>query len=154
MVDERALREIHLPAFEAAVTEGKARAVMSAYNLVNGQHCSENKHLLTDILKGDWAFKGIVMSDWVSVYSAAAAANNGLDLEMPHPIWFNEKLLEAVQSGQVSEQTIDEKSAACSACGSRAACLRILPRSPTRAWFAAPPIVSSRWRWLKRAWCS
>ena len=109
LVDERALREIHLPAFEAAVTEGKVRAVMSAYNLVNGQHCSENKHLLTDILKGDWGFQGIVMSDWVSVHSAAAAATNGLDLEMPKPIWFGAKLLEAIQSGQVSEQTIDDK---------------------------------------------
>jgi beta-glucosidase len=109
VVDERALREIHLPAFEAAVTEGKVRAVMSAYNIVNGQHCSENKHLLSDILKGDWGFNGIVMSDWVSVHSAIAAANNGLDLEMPHPVWFGEKLLEAIQSGQVSEQTIDDK---------------------------------------------
>jgi beta-glucosidase len=109
VVDERTLREIHLPAFEAAVTEGKVRAVMSAYNLVNGQHCSENKHLLTDILKGDWGFQGIVMSDWVSVYSAVAAANNGLDLEMPRPVWFGERLLAAVQSGQVSEQTIDDK---------------------------------------------
>jgi beta-glucosidase len=109
VVDERTLREIHLPAFEAAVTEGKVRAVMSAYNIVNGQHCSENKHLLTDILKGDWGFQGIVMSDWVSVYSAVAAANNGLDLEMPHPIWFSDRLLAAVQSGQVSAQTIDDK---------------------------------------------
>ena len=109
VVDERTLREIHLPAFEAAVTEGKVRAVMSAYNVVNGQHCSENKHLLTDILKGDWGFQGIVMSDWVSVHSAVAAANNGLDLEMPKPVWFGAKLLEAVQSGQVSEQTIDDK---------------------------------------------
>ena len=109
VVDGRALREIHLPAFEAAVTEGKVHAVMSAYNIVNGQHCSENRHLLTDILKGDWGFQGIVMSDWVSVHSAVAAANNGLDLEMPHPIWFGDKLLEAVQSGQVTEQTIDDK---------------------------------------------
>jgi len=109
VVDERTLREIHLPAFEAAVTEGKVRAVMSAYNLVNGRHCSENKHLLADILKGDWGFQGIVMSDWVSVHSAAAAATNGLDLEMPKPIWFGAKLLEAVQSGQVSEQNIDDK---------------------------------------------
>src|SRR5208283_2278748 len=109
VVDGRALREIHLPAFEAAVTEGKVRAVMSAYNIVNGQHCSENKHLITDILKGDWGFQGIVMSDWVSVYSAVAAANNGLDLEMPHPIWFGDRLLAAVRSGQVSEQTIDDK---------------------------------------------
>lgn len=109
VVDERALREIHLPAFEAAVREGGVRAVMSGYNVVNGQHCSENKHLLTDILKRDWGFQGIVMSDWVSVHSAIAAANNGLDLEMPHPVWFGEKLLAAVKNGKVSEATIDDK---------------------------------------------
>jgi len=109
VVDERALREIHLPAFEAAVKEGGALAVMSGYNIVNGQHCSENRHLLTDILKGEWGFTGIVMSDWVSVHSAVAAANNGLDIEMPHPVWFGDRLLAAVKDGKVSEATIDEK---------------------------------------------
>jgi len=82
---------------------------MSAYNLVNGQHCSENHHLLTEVLKGDWEFKGIVMSDWVSVYSAEQAANNGLDLEMPQPVWFNDRLLAAIKEGKVSTATIDEK---------------------------------------------
>lgn len=108
-VDERTLREIHLPAFEAAVKDGRTLAVMSAYNQVNGQHCSENRHLLLDILKGDWGFQGIVMSDWVSVYSTENAANNGLDLEMPQPVWFGAKLLEAVRSHRVAERTVDEK---------------------------------------------
>ena len=108
-VDERTLREIHLPAFEAAVKEGQVLAVMSAYNIVNGAHCSENRHLLTDILKNDWGFPGIVMSDWVSVYSAVGAANAGLDLEMPHPVWFKDRLLAAVQDGRVSEAVIDDK---------------------------------------------
>jgi beta-glucosidase len=108
-VDERTLREIHLPAFEAAVTEGHVLALMSAYNLVNGQHCSENRHLLVDVLKNDWGFKGIVMSDWVSVYSTVDAANNGLDLEMPNPVFLGKKLLEAVKAGTVSPSVIDDK---------------------------------------------
>jgi beta-glucosidase len=109
VVDERTLREIHLLPFEYAVKEGQAMAVMSAYNIVNGQHCSENRHLLTDILKNDWHFKGIVISDWVSVYSADNAANNGLDIEMPHPVWFKDKLVAAVKDGRVSQEVIDEK---------------------------------------------
>ena len=109
IVDERALREIHLVPFEAAVREAGVWAVMSSYNLINGRHASENRILLTDILKGDWKFPGLVMSDWVSVYSTVDAANAGLDLEMPHPVWFGEKLLAAVRAGQVSTQTIDDK---------------------------------------------
>lgn len=109
VVDERALREVHLLPFEAAVREAGVLAVMSSYNLVNGKHSSENPHLLTDILKNDWGFNGIVMSDWVSVYSDADAANAGLDLEMPSGIWFGERLLAAVQNGKVSEAVINDK---------------------------------------------
>jgi beta-glucosidase len=109
-VDERTLREIYLPAFEAAVTQGHAGAVMNSYNLLNGTHATENKHLNLDILKGDWKFDGILMSDWDATYSAVGAANNGLDLEMPSGQFMNPKnLLPAVQSGQVSEATIDDK---------------------------------------------
>lgn len=108
-VDERTLREIHLAPFEAAVKEGHARAIMSAYNKVNGVHCSENRQLLTDILKNDWGFTGVVMSDWVSVYSAVDAANNGLDIEMPEAVWMGDSLLAAVKAGKVSEAIINEK---------------------------------------------
>ena len=109
-MDERTLREIYLPAFEAAVTQGHAGAVMNSYNLLNGVHATENKHLNNDILKGDWKFDGILMSDWDATYSPVGAANNGLDLEMPSGKFMNPKnLLPAVQSGQVSEATIDEK---------------------------------------------
>ena len=108
-VDERTLREIHLPVFEAAVNEAGVKAVMTAYNLVNGAHCSENRHLVTDVLKNDWGFQGIVMSDWVSVYSADQAANNGLDVEMPHPVWFKDRLLAAIKDGRVSPAVIDDK---------------------------------------------
>ncbi len=109
-MDERTLREIYLPAFEAAVKEGHVGAVMNSYNLLNGVHATQNKHLNLDILKGDWKFNGILMSDWMATYSAVGAANGGLDLEMPFAEFMNPKnLLPAVQSGQVSEATIDDK---------------------------------------------
>ncbi|HEX4005934.1 MAG TPA: glycoside hydrolase family 3 C-terminal domain-containing protein [Acidobacteriaceae bacterium] len=109
-MDERTLREIYLPAFEAAVKEGHVGAVMNSYNLLNGVHATQNQHLNNDILKGDWKFDGILMSDWMATYSAVGAANGGLDLEMPFGEFMNPKnLLPAVQSGQVSEATIDEK---------------------------------------------
>jgi beta-glucosidase len=109
-MDERTLREIYLPAFEAAVEQGHVGAVMNSYNLLNGVHATENKHLNLDILKGDWQFNGILMSDWDATYSATGAANNGLDLEMPYGKFMNpQNLLPAVKNGQVSEATIDEK---------------------------------------------
>ena len=108
-VDERTLREIHLPAFEAAVKEAGVWSVMSSYNRINGPHASQSAPLLDGILKGDWGFRGIVMSDWESVYSDVGAANAGLDLEMPSALWFGETLLEAVRDGRVAESVIDEK---------------------------------------------
>ena len=109
-LDERTLREIYLPAFEAAVKEGHVGAVMDSYNLLNGTHATQNSHLNLDILKGDWKFDGILMSDWDATYSAVGAANNGLDLEMPSGKFMNpENLLPAIKSGQVTEATIDEK---------------------------------------------
>lgn len=109
-MDERTLREIYLPAFEAAVKEGQVGAVMNSYNLLDGVHATQNKHLNLDILKGDWKFNGILMSDWDATYSAVGAANNGLDLEMPSGKFMNPKnLTDAVKSGQVSQATIDDK---------------------------------------------
>jgi beta-glucosidase len=109
-MDERTLREIYLPAFEAAVKEGHVGAVMNSYNLLNGVHATQNHHLNLDILKDEWKFDGILMSDWDATYSAAGAANGGLDLEMPTGKFMNPKnLLPAVKSGQVSEATIDDK---------------------------------------------
>ena len=83
IVDERTLREIYLPAFEAAVKEGHVRAVMDSYNLTNGIHMTQNAPLNIDVLKKEWGFSGILMSDWTSTYDAVAAANGGLDIEMP-----------------------------------------------------------------------
>ncbi len=108
-IDERTMREIYLPAFEAAVTKGHVDAVMNSYNLVNGVHATQNDFLNLKVLKGEWGFQGVLMSDWDATYDGVAACNNGLDLEMPSPKFMNAKnLLPAVQSGQVKESTIDE----------------------------------------------
>ena len=109
IVDERALREIYLPAFEAAVKEGGSWSVMCSYNKINGYHASENDHLLNDILKKEWGFKGFVVSDWGATHSTVNAANYGLDLEMPKGDNFNAKLVTAVKDGQVKESVIDDK---------------------------------------------
>jgi beta-glucosidase len=109
-VDERTMREIYLPAFEAAVVKGHVDAVMNSYNLVNGVHATQNEFLNLKVLKGEWGFKGILMSDWDATYDGVAAANNGLDLEMPSPKFMNAKnLLPAVKDGTVKEATIDDK---------------------------------------------
>lgn len=109
-VDERTLREIDLPAFEAAVKDADVGAVMNSYNLLNGVHATQDHHLNIDILRKDWGFNGILMSDWDSTYDAVGAANNGLDLEMPSGKFMNPKnLLPAIKSGEVTEATIDEK---------------------------------------------
>lgn len=114
VVDERTLREIYLPAFKAAVQQGNAYAVMSAYNKLNGQHCSENGFLLNTVLKGEWGFKGVVMSDWGGTHSTIAAAKNGLDIEMgsqgPYDQWyFANPLLAAVKAGKVDKKIINDK---------------------------------------------
>jgi beta-glucosidase len=107
-VRERALREIYLSPFEAAVREAKPWTIMAAYNLVNGVPASENPYLLTEILRDEWGFDGVVVSDWFeSVKSTAASVNAGLDLEMPAPRFRGEKLLEAVERGEVAESTLD-----------------------------------------------
>lgn len=110
IVDERTLREIYLPSFEAAVTKGHVDAVMNSYNLLNGVHATQNDFLNLKVLKGEWGFQGILMSDWDSTYDSIGAANNGLDLEMPGARFMNAKgLLPAIQSGAVKESAIDDK---------------------------------------------
>ncbi len=108
-IDDRTMREIYLPAFEAAVTKAHVDAVMDSYNLVNGDHATQNNFLNVELLKGEWGFQGVLMSDWDATYDGVAAVNNGLDLEMPSPKFMNAKnLIPAVQNGQVNEATIDE----------------------------------------------
>jgi beta-glucosidase len=109
-VDERVLHEIYFPAFRAAVQEAGVWSVMSAYNKVNGAWCSENPHLLTDVLKNQWGFKGFVVSDWGGTHSTVESANAGLDIEMPTGEFFNrELLLPAISSGKVKQAVIDDK---------------------------------------------
>lgn len=109
-VDRRTMQEIYLPAFRKAVTQAEVGAVMDSYNLVNTVHSTESRYLNDELLRRQWGFDGIVMSDWTSVYSAAAVANGGLDLEMPRGKYMNpELLMPLVESGVVDERTIDTK---------------------------------------------
>lgn len=109
-MDERTLRELYLVPFEAAVRRGDAGCAMSGYNLVNGVHCTQQNHLVNDVLKRDWGFKGIFMSDWDATYDPLAAAVGGLDLEMPSPLHLNaEKLKPLVAGGSLKEEVIDDK---------------------------------------------
>ena len=102
-VGERPLRELYLRPFQAAIQQARPWAVMSSYNKLNGVWCSENKRLLLEILKGEWGFDGIVMSDWFGTYSPAAAYG-GLDLEMPGPDrWMGQHVLAALESGKLSQ---------------------------------------------------
>jgi beta-glucosidase len=109
-VDERTLREIYLPAFEAAVKAAHVGAIMDAYNLVNGVYMTENSLLNNDIVKKEWGFDGILMSDWGATHDGVAAANGGLDLEMPSAQFMNKQtLLPAIKRGDVTVSTIADK---------------------------------------------
>jgi beta-glucosidase len=108
-VDERALREIYLPPFEAAVKKAGVRAVMSSYNKLNGTYTSEHHWLLTDVLREEWGFDGIVMSDWFGSHATEETINAGLDLEMPGPARDRgDKLVQAVKDGKVKPETVRE----------------------------------------------
>ena len=110
IIDERTAREIYLPAFEAAVKRGHVGAIMDSYNLIDGQHATQNGYFNIEVARTEWGFKGVVMSDWVSTYDGVAAANGGLDIEMPFGKFMNaENLLPAVKEGKVTEATINEK---------------------------------------------
>jgi beta-glucosidase len=110
VIDERAMREIYLPAFEAAVKEARVGAIMDSYNLTNGQHMSQNKYLLSEVVKKEWGFDGLIMSDWSGTYDGVEAANAGQDLEMPSGLHMNQETLKpAIEQGKVSVATIDDK---------------------------------------------
>ena len=109
VVSERALREIYLPPFEAAVREANAYGVMAAYNKVGGDWCSENDRLLNKILRDEWGFRGIVISDWGGTHSTVKAALGGLDVEMPSDRYFGQALIDSVKAGVVPEEVIDQK---------------------------------------------
>ena len=107
LISERALREIYLPGFEAAVKEGNVQTVMSAYNSINGVPCAHNHWLLTEVLKEEWGFQGQVVSDWGAVYDQVEAFQGGNDLDMPGPRG-KEKLYRAVESGIISIERLDD----------------------------------------------
>ena len=111
-IDERTLREIYLPAFEAAVKEAHAYSIMGAYNKFRGEYLCENDYMLNKILRDEWGFKGVVVSDWAAVHSTEKSLKSGLDIEMGTPKPFNEffladKLIAAAKAGTVSEAEID-----------------------------------------------
>lgn len=110
IIDERALREIYLRAFEKAVKKSQPWTVMNAYNLLNGTYCSENDWLQNKVLRDEWGFKGVVVSDWGAVNDRVAGLNAGNDLEMPSSGGVNDaKIVEAVKCGVIDETTLDER---------------------------------------------
>jgi beta-glucosidase len=111
-IDERTLREIYLPAFEASIKEAHAYSVMGAYNKFRGEYLCENDYMLNKILRDEWGFKGVVVSDWAAVHSTDKSLKSGLDIEMGTPKPFNEffladKLIADAKAGKVSEAEID-----------------------------------------------
>jgi len=113
-VDDRALNEIYLPGFKAAVQIGDSYSIMGAYNKFRGTHCSHNDFLLNKVLKKDWGYQGVVISDWGAVHDTKEAANNGLDIEMDVKYNFSEHfmanpLIEKVKAGQIKEEKINKK---------------------------------------------
>ena len=108
VVDERAARELYLKAFEIALAKGRPRTVMCGYNKINGVHCSENPWLLTSVLRGQWGFQGLVMTDWGATRDRVAGVRAGLDLDMPGGIWHNRRsLLRAAGDGRLPAEALD-----------------------------------------------
>jgi beta-glucosidase len=132
LIDERAAREIYLPAFEAAVKTADVAAVMDAYDLVNGEHMTQNRYFNVDVLEGQWGFKGVLMSDWDATYDTLAAANGGLDLEMPSGKFFNQAALAPLlKDRKISQATLDDK------------VRRILRTSARFGWLDRPQVDAS-----------
>lgn len=108
VVDERTLRELYLTAFEIAVKEGEAMSIMTSYNRVNGEYANENMHILRDILRGEWGFDGVVVSDWAGSNDRVAAVRAGSDLEMPACKYGIDDVVKAVNDGSLDEALVDE----------------------------------------------
>ena len=111
-VDERTLREIYLPAFEYVVTTARPWTVMCSYNKINGEYASQHRWLLTDLLRGEWGFDGVVVSDWGAVHDRVAALAAGLDLEMPPDLGVSDRaIISAVVAGRLDEALLDQAAA-------------------------------------------
>ncbi len=108
-LDERTLREIYLKPFERAVVEGGAMSVMPAYNKVNGEYCSENEHLLNEILRGEWGFKGFTVSDWGGTHSTMGAMLHGLNVQMTGSNYLGQPVIDSIATGALTEDLVDEK---------------------------------------------
>ena len=108
-VDERTLREIYLKPFERAVVEGGAMSVMPAYNKVNGDYCSENEHLLNEILRGEWGFKGFTVSDWGGTHSTMGAMLHGLNVQMTGSNYLGQPVIDSIATGALTEQMVNDK---------------------------------------------
>ena len=109
IADERTMREIYLKPFEAAIKEGGAMCVMPAYNKVNGYYCSENAHLNNEILRDEWGFKGMTVSDWGGTHSTMGAALGGLCVQMTGDNYFGQALIDSVRNGALPESVVDDK---------------------------------------------
>ena len=108
-LDERTLREIYLKPFERAIVEGGAMSVMPAYNKVNGDYCSENEHLLNEILRGEWGFKGFTVSDWGGTHSTMGAMLHGLNVQMTGSNYLGQPVIDSIKAGKLTEEMVDEK---------------------------------------------
>ena len=108
-LDERTLREIYLKPFERAIREGGAMSVMPAYNKVNGDYCSENEHLLNEILRGEWGFKGFTVSDWGGTHSTMGAMLHGLNVQMTGSNYLGQPVIDSIATGALTEEQVDEK---------------------------------------------
>ena len=109
ILDERTLREIYLKPFERAIIEGGAMSVMPAYNKVNGDYCSENEHLLNEILRGEWGFKGMTVSDWGGTHSTMGAMLHGLNVQMTGSNYLGQPVIDSIATGALTEDLVDEK---------------------------------------------
>jgi beta-glucosidase len=110
IVDERTLHEIYLPAFEAAVKQGHVQSIMASYNKINGHYATANHYLLTDVLRTEWGFQGVAMSDWGAVHDTFGPMMAGLDLEMPGPDFMNAKKLQPlIDDSRIPQAVIDDK---------------------------------------------
>ena len=110
VIDERTMREIYLPAFEIAVKEAQPWTVMNSYNRINGVYASENKHLQQEILRDEWGFEGLIVTDWGASVDRIPGLKNGTDLEMPSSGTLNQhRIIDAVKNGELDEAVLDER---------------------------------------------